>query len=86
MKFFRDLNQFMVAGARAHARWELEMSNNILKSRKRLLVLGLLLIPVFLGGIAFADPGGTQFFEFGIARPAGRGFVAVGLRVGVDGR
>ncbi|MBP7518297.1 MAG: sulfite exporter TauE/SafE family protein [Desulfobulbus sp.] len=55
MKFFRDLNQFMVAGARAHARWELEMSNNILKSRKRLLVLGLLLIPVFLGGIAFAD-------------------------------
>ena len=55
MKFFRDLNQFMVAGARAHARWELDMSNNILKSRKRLLVLGLLLIPVFLGGIAFAD-------------------------------
>ncbi len=31
------------------------MSNNILKSRTRLLVLGLLLIPVFLGGIAFAD-------------------------------
>ena len=55
MKFFRELNQFMMAGARAHARWELEMSNNILKSRKRLLVLGLLLIPVFLGGIAFAD-------------------------------
>ncbi len=55
MKFFRELNQFMMAGARAHARWELEMSNNILKSRTRLLVLGLLLIPVFLGGIAFAD-------------------------------
>jgi uncharacterized membrane protein YfcA len=55
MKFFRELNQFMMAGARAHARWELEMSNNILKSRTRLLILGLLLIPVFLGGIAFAD-------------------------------
>ena len=55
MKFFRELNQFMMAGAKAHARWELEMSNNILKSRKRLLVLGLLLIPVFLGGMAFAD-------------------------------
>ena len=55
MKFFRDLNQFMVAGSRAHARWELEMSNNILHSRTRLLILGLLLIPVFLGGVAFAD-------------------------------
>jgi len=55
MKFFRDLNQFMVAGSRAHARWELEMSNNILHSRTRLMILGLLLIPVFLGGVAFAD-------------------------------
>lgn len=55
MKFFRDLNEFMVAGAKAHARWEMEMSDNILKSRTRLLILGLLLIPVFLGGIAFAD-------------------------------
>lgn len=55
MKFFSDLNQFMVAGAKAQAQWELDMSNNILHSRKRLLVLGLLLIPVFLGGVAFAD-------------------------------
>lgn len=55
MKFFRQMNQFMVAGAKAHARWELEMSNNILRSRKRLVVLGLLLIPIFLGGIVFAD-------------------------------
>jgi uncharacterized membrane protein YfcA len=55
MKFFRQLHQFMMAGAMAQARWELDMSNNILKSRKRLLVLGLLLIPVVLGGVAFAD-------------------------------
>jgi len=64
MKFFRDLNQFMMAGARAHARWELEMSSNILKSRKRLLVLGLLLIPVFVGGIAFADSVGQALPSF----------------------
>ncbi|MCL2340902.1 MAG: sulfite exporter TauE/SafE family protein [Proteobacteria bacterium] len=55
MKFFRDLNQFMVAGAKAHARWELETSRTILQSRKRLLVLGLLMIPIFVGGYAFAD-------------------------------
>jgi len=45
----------MMAGAQAHARWELAMSTNILTSRKRLLLLGLLLIPVFFGGYAFAD-------------------------------
>lgn len=44
----------MVAGARAHARWELEMSNNILKSRNRRLILCLLLVPIILGGIAVA--------------------------------
>ena len=64
MKFFRDLNQFMVAGAKAQAQWELDMSNNILHSRKRLLVLGLLLVPVFLGGIAFADAVGQALPGF----------------------
>jgi uncharacterized membrane protein YfcA len=55
MKFFRQLNQFMMAGAKAQAQWELEMSTNILKSRKRLMVLGLLLVPIAIGGICFAD-------------------------------
>lgn len=64
MSFFSNLNQFMVAGARAHARWELEMSNNILRSRKRLLVLALLLIPVVLGGIAFADEVASALPDF----------------------
>jgi uncharacterized membrane protein YfcA len=45
----------MVVGSQAQARWEIEMSKNILASRKRLLVLGLMLIPIFLGGICFAD-------------------------------
>ncbi len=53
----------MMAGAHAQARWELDMSNNILRSRKRLVILGLLLIPALLGGIAFAD-------EIGGALPA----------------
>jgi uncharacterized membrane protein YfcA len=55
MSFFKQWAQFMLAGAKAHARWEKEMSDNILRSRKRLLVLGLFLLPVLVGGIAFAD-------------------------------
>ena len=42
-------------GARAHARWELSVSNTILGDRKRLVILGLLTVPIILGGIAFAE-------------------------------
>jgi uncharacterized membrane protein YfcA len=45
----------MVAGARAHAKWELDVSNTILGDRKRLVILGLLMIPAIIGGIAFAE-------------------------------
>lgn len=55
MRFFRQLHDLMLVGAKAHARWEIDMSHNILHSRKRLIILGLLLIPIFLGGIAFAE-------------------------------
>ncbi|MBL4901057.1 sulfite exporter TauE/SafE family protein [Desulfocapsa sp. AH-315-G09] len=60
MRFFSDLNHFMMLGARAHAKWELQMSNNILRSRPRKIILCLLLIPIILGGIAIAgDPAGS---------------------------
>ncbi len=55
MYFTRELYQFLMIGAKAHARWELEMSNNILRSRWRVALLCLLLIPIILGGVAFAD-------------------------------
>jgi len=55
MKFFSQLHQFMLAGARAQAKWELDISNTILHDRKRLAILCLLLIPILIGGIAFAD-------------------------------
>ena len=62
MQFFRDLYQFMLTGAQYHARWELEMSSNILRSRKRLFVLALLLLPVFAGCFwAFAADGAPSF-------------------------
>ena len=52
---FRQLGKLLMLGAQAHSRWELEMSKNILGSRKRLFVLGLLTVPVILGGFAFAN-------------------------------
>ena len=60
MNFFRQWGRFMMWGAQAHAKWELEMSNNILRDRKRLIILGLLSLPIILGSIAFAnDIGGA---------------------------
>ncbi len=54
MNFMRELGQFMMMGARAHAKWEMEISNTILHDRKRLVILGLLMIPIIIGGVAFA--------------------------------
>ncbi len=55
MNFFKQWGRFMMEGARAHARWEMQMSVSILGSRKRVLTLLMLLIPIILGGIVFAD-------------------------------
>lgn len=55
MKFFKQWGRFMMMGTRAHAAWELEVSRTILGDRKRLVILGLLIIPILLGGFAFAD-------------------------------
>lgn len=56
----REFYQMLLKGSQAQARWELEMSTNIMKSRKRQAVLFLFLLPVIVGGIAIAagDSGG----------------------------
>ncbi len=59
MSLLNDLGQFMMSGAKAQARWELEMSNNILQSRNRQVILCLLLIPIFFGAIAIAGGDGA---------------------------
>lgn len=58
MNFCRQVYAFLLAGSRAHARWDLEVSTSILKSRKKLLILLALAAPVFLVCIAEAafDP------------------------------
>ncbi|MBI5556735.1 MAG: sulfite exporter TauE/SafE family protein [Deltaproteobacteria bacterium] len=55
MRFLREIYDLMLYGAKAYADWDLTTSRRILHSRKRLAILGLLLVPVVIGGIAFAD-------------------------------
>lgn len=54
MSFFKEFGHFMMTGARAQAKWELDMSNRIMREPKRLAVFGLLLLPILFGGLAFA--------------------------------
>lgn len=58
MNFWRQVYQFLLAGSRAHAQWDLEVSTSILKNRKKLLLLLALAAPIFLVCIAEAafDP------------------------------
>ena len=63
MNFFRAWGEFMMMGARAHARWEINVSNTILGDKKRLIILVLLTVPVIWGGIAFAEEIGTALPE-----------------------
>jgi len=55
MGFFKEWGRFMMAATKAHARWEMDVSRTIMGDRKRLIILGILLVPCILGGIAFAD-------------------------------
>ncbi|MCJ2163278.1 MULTISPECIES: sulfite exporter TauE/SafE family protein [unclassified Pseudodesulfovibrio] len=55
MRFFNQWGRFMLAGAGALAQWEIENAKSITSSRKKLIIIGLMIIPIILGGIAFAD-------------------------------
>jgi uncharacterized membrane protein YfcA len=55
MGFFKQWGQFMIYGTRRFAQWEIRNSNIILRDRKRLILLFLLLLPIILGSLAFAD-------------------------------
>jgi hypothetical protein len=49
----------MMQGAQSFAQWEISNAKTILGNRKRMITLGLLLLPIILGGIVFADEVGT---------------------------
>jgi hypothetical protein len=54
MSWARCLYEGLCLGARSYAQWDLSTSRRILRDRRRLAVLALLLLPVVVGGIAFA--------------------------------
>ena len=54
MNFFNQWGRFMMMGARAHAKWEIEVSNSIVGNKKKMFLLLLLLLPIIFMGIAFA--------------------------------
>ena len=53
----------MLLGARAHAAWEIQTSRRILGDRRRVAVLGLLILPVLIGAVALAAPLGETLPE-----------------------
>jgi uncharacterized membrane protein YfcA len=55
MSWLKQGGQYLLAATQAHARWELDTARTILGSRTRLIILGLLVLPIFLIGYAFAD-------------------------------
>ena len=55
MKKGINLFYMLKAASAAHAKWEYETSMNILKSKKRLLILGLLFLPCVLLAVAIAS-------------------------------
>jgi uncharacterized membrane protein YfcA len=54
MNWGSRLFRMFVAASTAHARWEYEASMNILRDKKRLYILGLMLLPVVIGSVALA--------------------------------
>ncbi len=55
MKFFSQLGEFMKAGAIHHARWEIDVSNRIFHSKKRMILVLLFTLPALAIGIAYAN-------------------------------
>ncbi len=64
MGFFGQWGRFMMAGARAHAQWEIGVSRTILGDKRRILLLILFTLPAIVGSIAFADQVGERLPEF----------------------
>jgi uncharacterized protein len=66
MTWGRDVYRMLVAASVAHAKWDYETSMSILRSRKKMLILGLMLIPALLiTGVFAADEylGGYKAYQ-----------------------
>ncbi|MEW6533561.1 MAG: sulfite exporter TauE/SafE family protein [Thermodesulfobacteriota bacterium] len=60
MKRGEKLYRMFMAASMAHARWDYEVSMSILSDKKRLYLLGFMLLPIIITSVAFAaDPAGA---------------------------
>ena len=69
MRFFEQWGRFMTSATQAHAAWELETSRRILGDPKRIVLLLLLLLPIFIFGPAVAAQVAEQAAAAGDALP-----------------
>ncbi|MDL2279368.1 sulfite exporter TauE/SafE family protein [Desulfovibrio sp. OttesenSCG-928-G11] len=60
MGALRQIYDFMQAATRAHARWDYEVSMNIIHSRKRLMLIGLMALPIIAVTVAQAAGAGVE--------------------------
>ncbi len=58
MNYSREFYQMLIRGSQAYARWDIETSTTIIKSKKRLAILFLMLLPILIGGVAIASGNG----------------------------
>jgi uncharacterized membrane protein YfcA len=63
MNWLRQLYDLMYAGARCYAQWDIDTSQRILHDRRRMALLALLMLPIALIGVAFADQVGAALPE-----------------------
>ena len=54
MKGVRTLYRMFMLASTAHARWDYETSMNIIRDKRRLCILGLMLLPILLVSVAYA--------------------------------
>jgi uncharacterized membrane protein YfcA len=86
MSWARQMYEFLMAGSRAHAQWDYEVSMSIIKNKKKLLIIGILLLPILAVTFTGADDliGGKQ--AYGPAHYTDLIFfasIAVGLAAGL---
>ena len=63
MTCLRQFYDLMIAGAQNYAQWDIDTSQRILHDRRRMAILGMLMLPIALIGVAFADQVGSALPE-----------------------
>jgi hypothetical protein len=55
MTWLRQFYDLMLAGARSYAQWDIDTSQRIIRDGQRMAILCLLMLPIALMGVGFAD-------------------------------